>query len=129
MSKSRRVERVSSLLKKEIGMILMNDLNDDLITQNFVSITKIELSSDLQFCKVYISSSAQYKMQKEIIDNLNSLKGLIRHSLSKRVVMRRIPEITFRKDKVMDQELTVLKVLDELKKNSSKSCIKDNSVD
>ena len=121
MSKSRRVERVSSLLKKEISMILINDLNDDLIKQNFVSITKIELSSDLQFCRVYISSSAQYKVQKDIIDNLNSKKGSIRHSLSKRIVMRRIPEITFRQDKVIDQELTVLKVLDELKKNSSKS--------
>ena len=98
MSNSRRIEKVASLLKKEISIILMNDLQDYLIIENFVSITKIELSADLQFCRVFINSTAEEILQPRIIENLNSQKNKIRHLLSLRIEIRRIPEIIFKQD-------------------------------
>ena len=120
MNNNRRIEKVSSLLKKEISLILMNDLNDNLILENFVSVTKIELSGDLQHSKVFISSSAEEKIQKSIIENLNYAKNKIRFLLSQRVKMRRIPELVFKIDRVLDQGLAVLKVLDELREKKDK---------
>ena len=114
MIKSRRIEKVSSLLKKEISLIIMYDLNEDLILENFVSITKIELTADLQYCKVFISSSTSEIMKNNIVEKLNSKKNIIRHYLSQKVSMKRIPELIFRKDKVFDEGIAVLKVLDEL---------------
>jgi len=120
MNNNRRLEKVSSLLKKEISLILMNDLNDNLILENFVSVTKIELSGDLQYSKIFISSSAEEKIKILIIEYLNSAKNKIRFLLSQRVKMRRVPDLVFKIDRVLDQGLEVLKVLDELREINEK---------
>tara|TARA_Y100000589_G_C26997963_1_gene565475 strand:+ start:107 stop:487 length:381 start_codon:yes stop_codon:yes gene_type:complete len=122
MNNKRRLERVSSLLKKEISIIILNDLDDNFILENFVSVTKIELSGDLQHSKVFISASAEEKIKKSIIENLNSKKNKIRFLLSQRVEMRRIPDLVFKIDRVLDEGISVLQVLDKLrKKNDQKN--------
>ena len=115
MPNNYRLAKVSSLLQKEITLILQNDLENDLIRDHFVNISKIDLSGDLQHCKIYITSTAQEKVRKEIVSNLNTVKSSIRHSLGKRIEMRRVPEIIFIEDIVLDKGLSVLKLLDELK--------------
>ena len=115
MPNNYRLAKVSSLLKKEITLILQNDLESDLIRDHFVNISKIDLSGDLQYCKIYITSTAQETVKKEIVENLNSAKSSIRHNLGKRIEMRRVPDIIFKDDIVLDKGLSVLKLLDELK--------------
>ena len=115
MPNNYRLAKVSSLLKKEITLILQNDLESDLIRDHFVNISKIDLSGDLQYCKIYITSTAQETVKKEIVENLNSAKSSIRHNLGKRIEMRRVPDIIFKEDIVLDKGLSVLKLLDALK--------------
>ncbi len=122
MIKSRRVEKVSSLLKREISLIINYEIDDNLILENFVSITNIDLTSDLYYCKIYISTSASEIIKNQIIDQLNLKKNKIRHLLSQKLSMKRIPELIFKKDKVFDEGMAVLKVLDQLKIND-----KDNN--
>ena len=115
MPNNYRLAKVSSLLKKEITLILQNDLENDLIRDHFANISKIDLSGDLQHCKIYITSTAEEKVRKEIVENLNTAKSSIRYCLGKRIEMRRVPEIIFKDDVVLDKGLSVLKLLDELK--------------
>ena len=124
MPNNYRIAKVSSLLKKEITLILQNDLGNDLIRDHFVNISKIVLSGDLQHCKIYITSTAEEKVRREIVENLNAAKGIIRHNLGKRIEMRRVPEIIFKDDTVLDKGLSVLKILDELKNKNQ-----DNNVE
>jgi len=119
MPNNYRLAKVSSLLKKEITLILQNDLENDLIRDHFVNISKIDLSGDLQHCKIYITSTAQEKVRKEIVQNLNTAKSSIRHILGQRIEMRRVPEIIFKDDVVLDKGLSVLKLLDELKNKNN----------
>ena len=125
MPNNYRLAKVSSLLKKEITLILQNDLGNDLIRDHFVNISKIDLSVDLQHCKIYITSTARETVKKEILANLNTAKNSIRHSLGKRIEMRRVPEIIFKDDVVLDKGLSVLKLLDELKNQNHNSEDKD----
>ena len=118
MPNNYRLAKVSSLLKKEITLILQNDLESDLIRDHFVNITKIDLSGDLQYCKIYITSTAQETVKKEIVENLNSAKSSIRHNLGKRIEMRRVPDIIFKDAIVLDKGLSVLKLLDEIKNSN-----------
>ena len=115
MPNNYRIAKVSSLLKKEITLILQNDLENDLLKSNFIHISKVDLSGDLQFCKIYVTSTAEVEIRKEIIDNLNLAKNFIRHTLGQRIEMRRVPEIAFKDDKVLEKGLSVLKLLEELK--------------
>ena len=121
MPNNYRLAKVSSLLKKEITLILQNDLESDLVRDHFVNISKIDLSGDLQYCKIYITSTAQETVKKEIVENLNSAKSSIRHNLGKRIEMRRVPEIIFKDDIVLDKGLAVLKLLDEIKNSNEEN--------
>ena len=115
MPNNYRIAKVSSLLKKEITLILHNDLENDLLKSNFIHISKIDLTGDLQFCKIYVTSIAEDQIRKEIVDNLNLAKNFIRHTLGQRIEMRRVPEMTFKDDTVLEKGLSVLKLLEELK--------------
>jgi len=125
MPNNYRIAKVSSLLKKEITLILQNDLENDLFRDNFVNISKIDLSGDLQHCKIYITSTAQVKVRKEIVANLNTAKNSIKHILGKRIEMRRVPEIIFKDDIALDKGLSVLKLLDELKNKKQDNNFED----
>ena len=125
MPNNYRLAKVSSLLKKEITLILQNDLEDDLIRNHFVNISKIDLSGDLQHCKIYITSTTTETIRKEIVENLNTAKSSIRHNLGKRIEMRRVPEIIFKEDIVLDKGLSVLKLLDELKNKNQDNNLGD----
>ena len=57
--------------------------------------------------------------------NLNTAKSSIRHNLGKRIEMRRIPEIIFKNDVVLDKGLSVLKLLDELKNKNQNNNFED----
>ena len=128
MPNNYRLAKVSSLLKKEITLILQNDLENNFIRDNFVNISKIDLSGDLQHCKIYISSTAGEKVRQEILENLNAAKSFIRHNLGKRIEMRRVPEIIFKEDIVLEKGLSVLKLLEELKNKNQDNNVEDNDV-
>ncbi len=124
MPNNYRIAKVSSLLKKEITLIVQNDLENDLLRSNFINISKIDLTRDLQFCKIYVTSTAEEGIRKEIIDNLNLAKNFIRHTLGKRIEMRRVPEMTFKDDTVLEKGLSVLKLLEELKNQNQNKDLK-----
>ena len=128
MPNNYRIAKVSSLLKKEITLIMQNDLQNDLIRDHFVNISKIDLSGDLQHCKIYITSTAEELVRKEIVESLNIAKSFIRHNLGKRIEMRRVPEIIFKDDIVIDKGLSVLKLLEELKDNNKDINIEGENV-
>ncbi len=115
MSNNYRIAKVASLLKKEITLILQNDLENQLLKSNFIYISKIDLTGDLQFCKVYVRSTAEKEIRKEIVENLNLAKNFIRHTLGQRIEMRRVPEMIFKDDIVLEKGLSVLKLLEDLK--------------
>ena len=125
MPNNYRLAKVSSLLKKEITLILQNDLENNLIRDHFVNISKIDLSGDLQHCKIYITSIAQEKVRKDIVENLNTAKSSIRHNLGQRIEMRRVPEIIFKDDVILDKGLSVLRLLDELKNKKQNNNFED----
>ena len=125
MPNNYRLAKVSSLLKREITLILQNDLENDLIRDHFVNISKIDLSGDLQHCKIYITSTAQDKVRKEIVANLNNAKNSIRYNLCKRIEMRRVPEIIFKDDVVLDKGLSVLKLHDDLKNQNQNNNVEE----
>ena len=115
MSQNRRIQKVSSLLKKELSLILNNHLDEPIISDNFVSISKIEISPDLYYCKIYITSAVEDEKKEKIVDSLNNSKSFIRHKLTQRIQMRRIPELIFKIDSSLEKGLAVLKVLDKLR--------------
>ena len=114
MANSRRVEKLAALLKREISELLVNGVRDERIHQSMITITDVEVSGDLQHCKIFISLFGEENKKKDVLLCLEEAKGFIRMELAQRLQMRRAPDIVFKLDKGMTQGANVLDLLGSL---------------
>jgi len=108
-----RPERVQEALRREISLIVQNDIKDPRL--GFVTITKVEVSKDLKNATVYYSVFDKNK-EKKTAHALVSAAGFVRGLVGDRVKMRFVPEIIFRIDKSMERTRKVYEILDDIKK-------------
>ncbi len=87
-----KIERLNHAFVEEISYILHNEVKDKDI--NFVTVTGCDISSDLSYCKVYVTV-LDSKNKENTLDALNGAKSFIRGELSKRVEIRHTPELKF----------------------------------
>lgn len=110
-----KTERLANLLVKEISEILMTEIKDEDI--KFVTITHIDLSSDLSYAKVYCTTLDDSNRNKCIHD-LNGAKGFIRNELIKRKLeMRKIPELSFVFDESIEYGNKIEKIIEKIHKD------------
>jgi len=87
-----KIERINSAIVREVSYILANEVKNQNI--KFVTITAAKTSSDLSYCKIYVTVLNDTK-KKETIEALKSAKGFIRKALMERIDIRQIPELDF----------------------------------
>ena len=109
-----RIERVAELLKEEISRIIREDVNDPRI--GFISITRVEISPDLEIAKVGISILGDEDKKKESMRGLQSATSFIRGKLGHLLEMRTVPEIRFVRDDSLEKGSQVLGIISKLKK-------------
>ena len=128
MANSRRVEKLSALLKKEISELLVNGIRDERIHQAMITITNVEVSGDLQHAKIFISLFGEDQKKADVLLCLEEAKGYIRGELAQRLQMRRSLEIVFKVDNGMIKGGSVLDLLSnlELQRKEKDSNIKDS---
>lgn len=109
---SRRLERVANAIKKEVGQIVQNVLNDPRL--GFITIVRVELSKDLKFAKVYYSVLGDKKAVKNSKEGLTSAKGFIKKIVGDRLKLRFVPEISFHLDTSSEYSVYIAKKIDDL---------------
>ena len=106
-----RTDRINEEVKRELAAIL-RELKDPRIP-NLLSVTAVEVTPDLKFCKTYISLFGREDI-KEIMDALNNSAGFVRRELGLRVKLRHVPKISFVFDNSIDHGAKMLKILGDL---------------
>ena len=114
MAQGRRVERVASLIRKEMSELLRTGVRDERVSQGMVSITTVVVTGDLQHCKVSVSIYGSKNEQAEAMEGLRSAAPYLRGELSRRLNMRRTPELVFHHDKGLAEGVEVLGLLNRL---------------
>ena len=109
-----RSQRVAEEIKKKIGQIVHEDLKDPRI--GFVTVTKVDLSSDLRFAKVYYSLLGTQKQLRDTQIGLASSTGFIRKLLGQRMKLRYTPEIVLKLDDGVEYSIHISEVLEKIKK-------------
>lgn len=94
---SNRVEKGSSLLQKSLSEIIENELNDPRLENEIITISKVNLSSDLGYAKVFVSIYNS-KDEKKSLEVLKNASGYIRKLLKDKVKFRVLPLIDFELD-------------------------------
>ena len=94
-----RSDRVSDQIRSEISFILKDQVKDPRLFG--LTIIKVETTKDLKKAYIYYSTFNSFNQTKsdEVEIGLLKAKGFIRKLLSQRLIIKRVPEIFFMKDK------------------------------
>lgn len=108
-----RMNKVDQELRKRITEVIQQEIDDP--DMDFLSITQVKTTTDLQETKVYYSllDESKYEKAQKL---LGKMKGLIRSSLAKRIHLKIIPELTFMPDDSIRYSVDIYKKLEDLKK-------------
>lgn len=123
-SMSNRIEKVNSLLEREISKIILRDFD---FHGAMVTLTRVEATPNLIDAKAYISvlpsasalSSGGTMEEKsdKIIKILNSGVYAVQHKINRLLNMRPIPKITFVKDEVIAKAAKIEGLLEKIKRS------------
>lgn len=101
-----RTGRINEEMKKEISAIIMNGLKDPRITA-MITITDVEVTSDLRYAKVYASIFGTEKQKEESFLGLKNSAGFIRREVGKRIQLHYVPELIFVMDDTIDKGMHI----------------------
>ncbi len=114
MATSRRISRVSALIKREVSQMLLHDVKDERVGVGMVSVTDVVVAGDLQHAKIFVSIYGTDEARAETMAGLKSATGYIRSELGHRVRLRRTPEVVFLEDRSLERGTRILSLLDQL---------------
>lgn len=108
-----RPKRLAEAIKKEVFDILKNDLRDPRI--GFITITNVEVSTDLQHAKIFTSIYGSDQEQKKTMEILQKAQGYIRGEIGRRIRVRYTPEVMFKLDKSIAQGSKIISLMEKVK--------------
>jgi len=113
-----RIERVNSLIRQEISELLQRQVKDPRLG-NFVSVTEVSASHDLRYAKIFISRIGSEEEKQETLSVLAAASGFFRKELSRRLRLRRIPELSFQWDDSIERGAHLLELIDQVTTDST----------
>lgn len=105
-------------IKREISVIL-SELKDPRISENMISIVKIDMAQDASNAKIYISSLKGFEKAKEAAKALKNAAGFIRKEIGNKVSLRYVPTISFHATDSIEYSVNISKTLDDLKRGDN----------
>ena len=115
-TKSQRQLRVGEELRHLISNALLREtFYDQIIENNDITITEVNVSPDLKNAKVYIMPLGG-ENKFEVLDSLNKANGRIKKFISNNINLRQIPKLQFRIDETFEYAKNIENILQKIKK-------------
>ena len=109
-----RLIRLGEQIRGEIAnLILRGDIKDPRVNQ-FLTINRVEVVSDLAYAKVFVSTFMADNQLAKGVAGLQSAAGFIQSSIAKKLRIRQFPKLTFVADTSLKDGFNMVKKLDEL---------------
>lgn len=105
-------ERINSNVQRELSYILANEVKNPNV--KFVTITAVDVTSDLSFAKVYFTTIDD---REKVLNDLNNASGYFRSLLAERLMIRHTPELRFIFDESIEYGQKIEKIIEELHKD------------
>lgn len=105
------LERSESLALRELSLILLREVKNDLLKK--ITITEVKIKNDLSVMSIYYTF---YDGKKEAYEEaLEESKGFLRSALAKKVKLRKMPELHFIYDESLAYGNHIYDIIDKLK--------------
>lgn len=109
-----KIERLNHKFAIEISNIIKEEIKDERI--DFVTITDVRITNDLSHAKVYVTVLKDEE-RNNAIKALNKARGFIEMELSKRVDIRKMPELKFVYDESIEYSNNIENIIERLNGN------------
>ncbi len=96
-----RSRRVAEQLQRELAGLIGSVLKDPRV--GLVTVTAVEVSKDLAYAKVFVSSIGESGTREELIGTLQHASGFLRHEIGQAMKLRIIPELRFHYDDTLEK--------------------------
>lgn len=113
-----RSGRINEEMKKEISNIIQNDIKDPRLSA-MISVTKVDVTKDLRYAKVYVSIFGKDEEKQESLNALKSSSGFIRREIGHRINLRCTPEILIEVDNSIEYGMHIDKLLNSIKEKKN----------
>ena len=115
-----RTGRVGEEIRRIISDLLLRELKDPRLS-GIVSISAVEVTSDLSYATVYITilgdnlrEEADQARKDQVLEAFHSAKGLIRREIGRQIKLRHVPDLVFKFDTSLEYGRHITKVIQEL---------------
>ena len=115
-----RMKRINEQVKRELSDLIRKYLPVE--DHGLISVTEVDVSKDLKNANVYISAiHITPDKMKGIISSLEKIRVHLQHELSRKVVMKYTPHLTFKKDLGIERGQYMVDLLDSLETKSKEN--------
>ena len=114
---ARRLDKVNELMKREISSLIQKEFE---WPGTIISILQVEITQDLKEGRVWVGVVGRMA-PAQVIDKLNKNKGFIQTTVSKRVILRSTPRLTFKYDNSARHGVDLVNLLDDIEENLPKA--------
>ena len=114
MNESKRQQKFSKLIQKDLGDIFLKDTRG-ILGNAFVTVAAVKVTADLSLAKVYLSMM-MVEDKAGLIDTINERKPEIRKILGNKIgkQVRVVPDLLFILDEVEERAARIDKLIDGL---------------
>ncbi|MBR3037001.1 MAG: 30S ribosome-binding factor RbfA [Lachnospiraceae bacterium] len=106
--------RINAEVQRALSEIIRSGLKDPRI-HPMTSVTGCEVTTDLKFCKVYVSVLSSEEEKLETLAGLKNAMPYIRYELAQTVNLRNTPELKFILDNSIENGMYMSRLIDEVK--------------
>lgn len=108
-----KIGRTTEDIKRELTAIF-RELKDPRVTEVFLSIVRVEVTNDLSYCTVFVSSLEGIDKTKNACKGLDSAAGFIRRELGHRLKLRHVPSLIFTATDSIEYSAEISRILNSL---------------
>jgi len=109
--KRHRLERVSEVIREVASQTILFELRDPRVKN--VTVTRAEVSGDLQHAKVYVSVMGTAQEQELCMHGLRSATGFLQSKVASRLQTRFTPAIRFVLDEGVKKSIEMTRLINE----------------
>jgi ribosome-binding factor A len=109
-----RAKRLGEQIQRELTELLRRDVKDERIGN--VTITAVNVTGDLRTARVYYLVFGKDGPDPKVQQGLTSAAGFLRNALSKSLMIRYTPTLSFELDTSIEHGVRLTQLIDSLKK-------------
>jgi ribosome-binding factor A len=107
---TRRTQRLSHLFREELADLIRTELSDPRLGE-IVSITRVDVSPDLENASAYVSVLGDPETKTATMQALSHAEPFLRRHMLERLRIRKIPHLHFELDETIEEAAHVLDLM------------------